>query len=132
MAEYLAKARFNPTTTHIESAGIRIVPSEDSVNAVNTLHRNFGIDAFGHIPRALEQVGVLDFSIIVAIDDQGRSQVLQTLKQYVVSSNCIVPWKVPDPYGDDLSAYDDCALVLKHNLVQLERSHKLNRKKGNL
>src|SRR5260370_34810957 len=97
IAEYLARHRLDPAVVRCESAGLRLVPSENAHNAIETLKRNFGIDASAHVPRALADVDLSPFDLIVAIDDPGGNQVYRTLKERGVSDKTLVKWKVTAP-----------------------------------
>jgi protein-tyrosine-phosphatase len=122
IAEYLGRHRLNPKVARCESAGLRLVPSENAHNAIETLKRNFGIDASAHVARALADVDLSPFDLIVAIDDPGGNQVYRTLKERGVSDKTLVKWKVTDPWdGSDPSQYDRCALETAKNLQELKR-----------
>jgi protein-tyrosine-phosphatase len=118
MAEYLARHRYG-NIKKFESAGIRLVPAETTKNAADTLLANFGIDVSAHSPRALDLVNPLTFELVVAIDDRGSSRVYKALIQRGIAVHALVKWKIDDPFGDDLSAYDRCALDLKKALLTL-------------
>jgi protein-tyrosine-phosphatase len=123
IAEYLARHRLDPTVVRCESAGLRIVPSENAHNAIETLRRIFNIDASAHVPRALADIDLSHFDLIVAIDDPGGNQVFRTLKERGVSGKALVKWKVTDPWdGSDSSQYDRCAQETVINLQKLKRS----------
>jgi protein-tyrosine-phosphatase len=98
------------------------VPSENAHKAIETLRRNFSIDASAHVPRALADVDLSHFDLIVAIDDPGGNQVFRTLKERGVSGDTLVKWKVTDPWdGSDQSQYDRCALETVKNLQELKK-----------
>jgi protein-tyrosine-phosphatase len=122
MAEYLATNRSDPTTALFESAGIEPGVPEDTRNAVEALRSCFRIDASAHVPRGLGEIDLSRFATIVAIDDSGSSRVFQELKNRGVPTEVLVRWKVDDPYGDDLSAYDRCACALIKNLHRLQET----------
>src|SRR5262249_2618299 len=125
MAEYLANHRSDPASARFESAGIRLVPSEDTGSAVRTLRSLFGIDASGHIPRELEQVDLSVFSLVVAIDDPGSSNIYKFLKEKGFPTETLIRWKVDNPYGDDATGYERCALKLTQNLADLQRKYRI-------
>jgi protein-tyrosine-phosphatase len=86
------------------------------------LRRNFGIDASAHVPRALSEIDLAPFDLIVAIDDPRGNQIYKTLKERGVSDKTLVKWKITDPWdGDDRSQYDGCALETVRNLETLKR-----------
>jgi protein-tyrosine-phosphatase len=98
------------------------VPSENAHNAIQTLRDNFGIDASAHVPRAVGQLDLSPFDLIVAIDDPGGSQVYKSLKERGVSDKTLIKWKVTDPWdGDDPSQYNRCALETVKNLERLKK-----------
>ena len=133
MAEYIARDRSDPSSARFESAGIRLVQSEDTRNAVDILRFRFGIDASAHVTRDLGQVDFSRFAVIVAIDDPGTSRVFQHLKNRGISTEVLIRWKINDPYGDDPSEYQSCALALLQNLRRLQKTHSIERnpqKKG--
>ncbi len=122
IAEYLARHRLDPAVVRCESAGLRLVPSENAHNAIDTLRRNFSIDASAHVPRALEGLDLSHFDLIVAIDDPEGNQVFRALKERGVSGETLVKWKVTDPWdGSDASQYDRCALETVKNLQGLKK-----------
>ena len=127
MAEYLARNRSDPTSALFESAGIKPGPSEDTYNAVETLRSRFGIDASAHVPRDLGHIDLSRFAVIVAIDDPKSSQIFQKLKTMGISTEVLVRWRIDDPYGDDLSAYERCALALLMSLHRLQDTHSIRR-----
>jgi protein-tyrosine-phosphatase len=67
IAEYLARHRLDSNSVSCESAGIRLVASEDARNAIQTLDFNFKIDASRHVPREIGTVDLSRFDVIVAI-----------------------------------------------------------------
>jgi len=121
MAEYLARHRYG-NIKKFESAGIRLVPAETTKYAADTLLANFGIDASAHTPRAIDQVNPLTFELVVAIDDRGSSRVYKALIQRGVAIHALVKWNIDDPFGDDLSACDKCAVDLKKAVLTLRPS----------
>src|ERR1700694_638003 len=105
MAEYLARSRYLGSA-RFESVGIRLVPSEKSDNARETLRSLFGIDASKHVPRDLGHVDLSDFDVVVAIDDPGRNRIYGALVERGVPPQVLVRWKIEDPFGDDPGAYE--------------------------
>jgi protein-tyrosine-phosphatase len=121
LAEYLGKQRLQQSSVRCESAGLRLVPSEDANNAIETLRRNFGIEASSHVPRDVAQVDLSLFDLIVAIDDPGGNQVFNALKERGVPKSVLLKWKVSDPWdGNDSTQYDRCALAIVRNLGKLK------------
>ena len=127
MAEFLARHDSNPSSSRFESAGARLVSSEDARNAACALRLNFGIDASAHVPRDVGQIDLSQFDIIVAIDDPGSNRVLQMLKNRGIQSALLVPWKIADPFGDDSNAYDLCAAAVRKKVRGLQRTYFLER-----
>jgi protein-tyrosine-phosphatase len=122
IAEYLARHRLDPGRVNCESAGIRLVPSENAANAIETLRRNFQIDASGHKPRAIGEIDLSRFDVVVAIDDPGGNKVYVTLKNRVVPGTRLVKWKIADPWnGEDATQYDRCATETARNINELKR-----------
>lgn len=98
------------------------MPSEDARNAIETLRRNFGIDASAHVPRVLAEINLSLFDLIVAIDDPGSHQVFSTLRDLGISEKMLLKWKITDPLdGNDRSQYDRCALETVRNLEGLKK-----------
>jgi protein-tyrosine-phosphatase len=96
------------------------VPSEDPRNAIRTLASNFGIDASGHVPREIGKVELSRFDIIVAIDTPRESRVFRFLREKCISNQHLVCWRIKDPFGDDPSEYDRCALETVRSLQELK------------
>ena len=122
IAEYLARHRSDPNCARFESAGIRLVPTENSRNAIETLRLHFEIDASAHVPREIGQLELSNFDVIVAIDGKGTNKVFRCLKQRGVVNEKLVRWKIDDPYGPDQSEYDRCALETVKRLSTLRKS----------
>ena len=118
MAEYLAKRKFGDSV-RVESAGLRLVPTETPANAIETLRSNFGIDATCHVPRHLGQVELTAFDRVVAIDDPGESQIYSTLKEMMATPPTLIKWKIEDPCGDDMAKYEDAAIAIKRAVLRL-------------
>jgi protein-tyrosine-phosphatase len=120
IAEYLARRRLDSNSVSCESAGLRLVRSEDSRNAIQTLASNFEVDASGHVPREIGQVELSRFDIIVAIDTPGSNHVFRFLREKCISDQLLVQWRINDPYGSDPSEYDRCALETVRSLQNLK------------
>jgi protein-tyrosine-phosphatase len=97
LSEYLGRQRLDPGLASCQSAGLRLVPTEDASNAIDTLRRNFNIDASAHKPRAIAQVDLSVLDTIVAIDDPGGNQVFNALTEMRVPKTVLLRWKISDP-----------------------------------
>jgi protein-tyrosine-phosphatase len=121
LSEYLGRQRLDPSSVNCESAGLRLVPTEDASNAIDALRRNFGIDASAHEPRAVAKLDLSHFDAVVAIDDPGGNQVFKALFELGVRKDVILRWKISDPWdGHDPTSYDRCALEVVKNLAKLK------------
>lgn len=117
LAEYLGRQMFGKAVM-FESAGIKPQPAKDADNAVFTLRQDFNIDAAGHVPRDVRAVELTRFSLIIALDKEAAKVVSGLGAQ----ESILKLWKVRDPYGDDLTAYNRAGLEIMKRLKQLKAS----------
>lgn len=118
IAEYLTKRRY--PMARIESAGLRLIPGETPATAVDALMARFEIDASRHRPRSLEGIDPSVFAKVVAIDDRGRRDVYSKLRDKGLPPDSLLNWKIKDPYGDDLAAYDQCLLEIQKAVLKFQ------------
>ncbi len=117
LAEYLARDSFGGAVM-FESAGISPQPAGDAENAVYTLRKNFNIDASKHQPRDVCSLDLTAYNLIIALDKRAEKVVLEM----GAPASSVKVWKIQDPYGDDLTEYDQACLEIKRKIVQLKRS----------
>ena len=101
-----------------ESAGISPQPGGDAENAVYTLRKNFNIDASKHQPRDVRSLDLTAYNLIIALEKRAEKVVLEM----GAPASRVKVWKIEDPYGDDLTEYDQASLEIKRKIVQLKRS----------
>src|SRR5438128_1272298 len=117
-AEYIARALFEGSVL-FESAGIKPQAAADAKNAIDTLRRNFGIDAADHLPRDVRSLDLGAYSLIIALDQKVAKELIRELG---APESKVKRWKVSDPWGLDLSEYDTCSLEIKKKVLQLRNS----------
>ena len=117
LAEYIARKKFGG---HMEVASAGVCPGsiKDAENAIFTLKSLFNIDAINHKPKDVRTVGIDTFDFVVTMSNQVASQVREIFPDLPVEN--LVRWKIPDPYGDDLSEYERCAATINAQLKKLE------------
>lgn len=111
MAEALARRRFGGSA-RIESAGLRPQPAGDARAAIDTLRSLFGLDASGHVPRAVASVDLDAFDLVVAMD-RGVADSLP-----VVGDGNLMVWDIDDPW-DEPSRYPACARAIDEAVSRL-------------
>ena len=112
MAEALARRRFG-RAARAESAGLRPQPAEDARAAIDTLRSLFGLDASGHVPRAVASVDLDAFDLVVAMD-RGVAGSLP-----VVGDGKLIVWDIDDPW-DEPSGYPACARAIDAAVSRLQ------------
>jgi protein-tyrosine-phosphatase len=116
LAEYLGR-RFCSDVFTFESAGIRPQRAVDAENAVHILKNTFGIDASGHQPRDVRKVDLTRFDLVIAIENNAAAVV----RQLGVPDSQLQVWPIQDPWGGDLTEYEEAALEIRKRLAKLRR-----------
>jgi len=116
MAEFIARKYFGKIVT-VCSAGFRPQVAEDAENAIYTLKKLLGIDASRHRPRDIHEIDVHSFDLVVTMDGQVAKQFKEKFKNYPLERLAI--WKIKDPWGDDLTEYEQCARKIYAELKRL-------------
>ncbi len=111
MAEALTRRRFGGSA-RAESAGLRPQPAGDARAAIDTLRSLFGLDASGHVPRAVESVDLDAFDLVVAMD-RGVADSLPA-----VGDGKLIVWDIDDPW-DEPSRYAACARAIDEAVSRL-------------
>ena len=57
------------------------------------------------------------FDLVVAMDNQVATQVQKIFPS--IPTERLKKWKIPDPYGDDLSEYGRCAATINAEMKKL-------------
>ena len=117
LAEYIARDVFGDAAS-FESAGIKPQQAADAENAVYTLRANFNIDASQHVPRDVRLLDLNQFSLIIALENH----VARVLKGLGVDASRTKTWQIKDPYGSDLTEYDQACIQLKKKILWLKDS----------
>ncbi|SRR5712692_3045307 len=112
VAEWLARRRFGDSV-RVASAGIRPQRPEDARDAIDTLRQLFNLDASGHVPRAVANVDIESFDIVVSLDPE-VSKVLKTREL-----RSLLKYHVKDPWGD-VEEYPRCAVKIMKQLTTIE------------
>jgi protein-tyrosine-phosphatase len=119
LAEYLGR-RFCGDEFTFESAGIRPQRAVDAENAGHILKNTFGIDASRHRPRDVRTVDVTQFDLVIAIENNAATVV----RELGVPGSRLQVWPIRDPWGGDLSEYEEAALEIRKRLAKLMRAAK--------
>lgn len=116
LAEHLARKKFGG---YIEVASAGVCPGSirDASNAIFTLKNLFSLNASTHVPQDVRTVGIDTFDLVVAMDNQVAGQVREIFPNLAVEH--LVRWKISDPYGDDLTEYERCAITINTQLRKL-------------
>ena len=117
LAEYLGR-RFCGDVSTFESAGIRPQRAADAENAVHILNETFGIDASGHQPRDVREVDLTRFDLVIAIENNAAAVV----RELGLPDSRLQVWAIRDPWGGDLSEYEETALEIRRRLAKLTRA----------
>lgn len=112
MAEALARRRLGGRA-RVESAGLRPQAAGDARAAIDTLRSLFGLDASGHVPRAVASVDLDAFDLVVAMD-RGVADSLP-----VVGDGKLIVWDIDDPW-DEPSRYPACARAIEEAVSRLD------------
>ena len=113
MAEGLAKLILGEQV-RIESAGLVLVLNGATHEAVEVLHKLYGIDISQHISRSVADIQVGLFERIIVLD----AYVFEALKnRYLSLSDKFILWDIKDPYGQDRNAFQKTAETIK-NLIE--------------
>ena len=113
MAEGLAKLILGEQV-RIESAGLVLVLNGAIHEAVEVLHKLYGIDISHHISRSVADIQMALFERIIVLD----AYVLEALKnRYPTLSDKFILWDIEDPYGQDQNAFQKTAETIK-NLIE--------------
>lgn len=116
LAEYLGR-RFCGDTFTFESAGIRPQLAADAENAVHILKSTFDIDASGHQPRDVRGLDLSQFDLVIAIENNAAAVV----RDLGVPDSRLQVWPIRDPWGGDLTEYEETALDIRKRLAKLRQ-----------
>lgn len=116
LAKHIARKKFGKYI-EVASAGLCPGSTEDAENAVYTLKSLFDLDASSHRPRDVRTVGIDTFDLVIAMENQVAKQLKEIFPD--LAGDHLVRWKIKDPYGDDLSEYQNCAAAINTHLKQL-------------
>jgi protein-tyrosine-phosphatase len=117
LAEYLGR-RFCGQVFSFESAGIRPQRSQEAENAVLILRSTFGIDASAHEPRDVRKLDLNSFDLVIAIEKNAAAVV----RELGVPDSKLQVWPIHDPWGGDLTEYEQTALDIRKRLAQLKKA----------
>ena len=115
LAEYLGRRAFGNAVT-FESAGIKPQNAADAKDAVCTLKKNFGIDASNHVPRDVRSLDLTKYDLIIGFE----KSVVKVVEELGVSPSRVELWKVRDPWGDDLTEYEEASVEIQRYLRKLK------------
>ncbi len=111
LAEYLTRALV--PGIEVESAGIRLLVTENASKAIQTLDNEFNIDASQHMPRQIGEVAVDRFDLVIALD----SKVPAHLR---VPPEGLRLWNIDDPWGGNDYEYRTCAFQIRKRVIGLK------------
>ena len=114
LAEYLGQ-RFCGDDFAFESAGIRPQRAADAENAMHILKTTFGIDASEHQPRDVRGLDLTRFDLVIAIENNAATVV----RELGVPDSRLQVWTIRDPWGGDLTEYEETALEIRKRLAKL-------------
>ena len=113
MAEGLAKLILGEQV-RIESAGLVLVLNGAIHEAVEVLHKLYGIDISHHISRSVADIQIGLFDHIIILD----AYVFEAHKnRYPTLADKFILWDIEDPYGQDISSFRKTAEIIK-NLIE--------------
>lgn len=113
MAEALAQQRFGGKI-RAESAGLTPVYDQATREAIEVM-RERGLDISGHRSRAISQLSLDSYDLLVALTPAIRGGIPGTQ-----ATGPVVIWNVEDPFGGDLDRYRRCSLAIDQALERLE------------
>ena len=113
LAEYLGRKFYGDVT--FESAGIRPQTTADASNAVYILRNTFGIDASGRQPRDVRGLDLNIFDLVLAIENNAAVVV----RELGVPESKLTVWPIRDPWGGDLTEYEQVALDIRKRLAKV-------------
>jgi len=106
---------------HVSSAGLAAVPGAPAADNACAAVASIGLSLVSHKATALSMNMIEAADLVFTMTRQHRDAILRalptagrkvfTLAEYVESEE-----EITDPYGGDLSSYQDCLLLLKKNI----------------
>jgi ribose 5-phosphate isomerase B len=107
IAEGLARKMLG-SIVEAESAGTGAMDGRGAAkNAIEIMRSQFGIDLSKHRSRNVSDVALDDFDYIVPMDDDVADDLRRTYPR--ISSRIMESWKIDDPFGRGLEAYERSA-----------------------
>ena len=111
MADAFAKRRYGEFA-QFHSAGLYPLEPELADVTLDTLRFEFGIKVDRHVPHAVKDFDLTEFTYVVAMDKEvGRELRKLTPRDVIV-------WNIKDPWGSDLAELKRCALKILGRLAE--------------
>jgi protein-tyrosine-phosphatase len=82
---------------------------------MHILKTTFGIDASGHQPRDVRGLDLTRFDLVIAIENNAATVV----RELGVPDSRLQVWTIRDPWGGDLTEYEETALEIRKRLAKL-------------
>ena len=117
MAEGIAH-KILGTNAHVESAGTHAYRSQrPTAEAVETMRDKFGIDISSHRSRNVRDLRIEDFDYIVPMDDNVHEELKRDFSG--LGEKLMLSWSIVDPYGHNLSTYEEAAARIQKKMEEL-------------
>jgi protein-tyrosine-phosphatase len=117
MAEALARKMLG-SVVEAESAGTGAMNGRGAArNAIEIMRCRFGIDLSRHRSRNVSNVPMDDFDYIVPMDGDVADDLRTAYPQ--ISSRIMESWKIDDPFGGGLEAYERSADEIQKRVEKL-------------
>ncbi|MBF0511780.1 MAG: threonylcarbamoyl-AMP synthase [Candidatus Omnitrophica bacterium] len=132
MAEYLLKNKLiGRTDVEVISAGTSVFFKSQASQETLSVLKDRGINAAGHISRALGNIMLKKSDLIFAMTRSHRSQILERVpavekRVYLLKEFCGVhrgfesDLDLPDPIGQSHEAYEECLLTINEAIEKIE------------
>ncbi|MGD0422764.1 MAG: low molecular weight phosphatase family protein [Candidatus Bathyarchaeia archaeon] len=117
MAEGIAR-KILGTNAGMESAGTHAYRSQrPTAEAVETMRDKFGIDISSHRSRNVQDLRIEDFDYIIPMDDNVHEELKRDFSG--LGEKLMLSWSIIDPYGRDLSTYEEAAARIQKKVEEL-------------
>src|SRR5579883_1909495 len=105
----------------VRSAGVAAFPGDDATPEAAEVAREFGADLTGHSSRPVDPDQLLAATDVVAMTAAHAAMLAPRFPGYGPPPRLLSPdGDLPDPFGNDLAVYRDCARTIRTHLDRLE------------
>ena len=106
---------------HVSSAGLAAVPGSPASDNACAAVASIGLSLLSHKATALSMNMIEAADFVFTMTRQHRDAILRALptagrKVFTLAEYVEAEEEITDPYGGDLSSYQDCLLLLKQNI----------------